>query len=957
MIDHAEQPVPLPSQPQNDPAAQSSSAHRSEHRPRKVIGAYRLTKTLGQGSMGKVKLAVHSETGAKYACKIVPRPPGAVPIPDTTFVGPTHSIRDLLALCGKEYESKSASKSSSKTEGYKEIRIIREAAIMLLLDHPHICALYDFIVYDGFYYLFFENVNGGQMLDYIISHGKLKEKLARKFMTQIVSAVDYCHQNSIVHRDLKIENILIDRSGMIKLIDFGLSNLWSPHAHLSTFCGSLYFAAPELLSAKIYVGPEVDIWSMGVILYVLVCGKVPFDDTSMPVLHAKIKAGNVEYPSHLSNDCKRIISRMLTVNPVQRATMQEIKNHPWMTKGMDEIVSNLIPDRLPLTPPFDMEVIKRMKGFEFGSDQDVHDQLMRLHQGEGLPLTRNLMGGRFAGPDSPLISIYHLVEERMARERAGIPRGQLQSAYPQLRIDTRVQDSESRTFAIPGVVKRQASTGNVLRASTTSKNHPNVVVMEGRTKSNATPIPGRGDKSEIPEPPSPLTSQGMSITHSSSFGNAVRRLSIAIRSKPHIATEDGTEPAAAQLAKSWHPKLQTRSTSERVLKEDGAESIGQGNAFSDFWRAAVSGGKKSIQGGQSAHPAPIQTQQLQTGDPGHGERGIFDMEMPPASAAPFDHRAQRPTAITFTDKTNTMTSTRTQDEDDGSKVYPDVPPELSGAADEEYSYGKFGTLQGRKGRADDHVTTISLKGLFSVMNTSTKSPKVIRECLLQALNRMGIIVQEYSGGFECEYLPSVTGLFDAADGQPGGVAGAVEGSASNTSNGNSNAVGISTTTASGAGPLQGKFAPLTFLKNKIKGSAGNSISFDATTGRDADETPPASAGLVGDILPPINREPTEPRRGHGRSLSSSNENSTFRSARSPLNQLDFSGSGGSVGLAQGSSSTSAAAATSNVRPIHFEVIIVKMMWVNLHGVQFRRISGDAWLYKRVCTKILDNAHL
>ena len=138
------------------------------------------------------------------------------------------------------------------------------------------------------------------MLDYIISHGRLKEKQARKFGRQIASALDYCHRNSIVHRDLKIENILISKTGDIKIIDFGLSNLFSPRNHLKTFCGSLYFAAPELLQARQYTGPEVDIWSFGIVLYVLVCGKVPFDDQSMPQLHAKIKKGMVDYPSWLS---------------------------------------------------------------------------------------------------------------------------------------------------------------------------------------------------------------------------------------------------------------------------------------------------------------------------------------------------------------------------------------------------------------------------------------------------------------------------------------------------------------------------------------------------------------------------------------------------------------------------------------------------------------------------------
>lgn len=177
---------------------------------------------------------------------------------------------------------------------------MREAALSMLLHHPYICGMREMIVHAHHYYMVFEYVNGGQMLDYIISHGRLRERVARKFARQIGSALDYCHKNSVVHRDLKIENILISQTGNIKIIDFGLSNLFDPVNHLSTFCGSLYFAAPELLNAKVYTGPEVDVWSFGVVLYVLVCGKVPFDDQSMPALHAKIKRGMVEYPVWLS---------------------------------------------------------------------------------------------------------------------------------------------------------------------------------------------------------------------------------------------------------------------------------------------------------------------------------------------------------------------------------------------------------------------------------------------------------------------------------------------------------------------------------------------------------------------------------------------------------------------------------------------------------------------------------
>jgi serine/threonine protein kinase len=238
-----------------------------------TTGQWSLGKTIGAGSMGKVKLAKNLETGEQCAIKIVPR---------------------------QSTDEHRNDRDRERADHSKEIRTAREAAIVTLLNHPYVCAMRDVVRTNYHWYMLFEYVNGGQMLDYIISHGRLKEKQARKFGRQIASALDYCHRNSIVHRDLKIENILISKTGDIKIIDFGLSNLFSPRSHLKTFCGSLYFAAPELLQAKQYTGPEVDIWSFGIVLYVLVCGKVPFDDQSMPQLHAKIKKGVVDYPTWLS---------------------------------------------------------------------------------------------------------------------------------------------------------------------------------------------------------------------------------------------------------------------------------------------------------------------------------------------------------------------------------------------------------------------------------------------------------------------------------------------------------------------------------------------------------------------------------------------------------------------------------------------------------------------------------
>ncbi|KAJ2744902.1 Serine/threonine-protein kinase [Coemansia sp. BCRC 34301] len=418
--DHQQQLGP-PTAQQHKVSNSSSSASR------RMVGPYQLAKTIGAGSMGKVKVALDTRTNKRVAAKIIPlqQPDAPIYFPsrlDTTASRsaragsreasracavpdgpidagvepwrtwlmslalesqpdlaaavrhPVHTQRKLRLLQPRErYTTKDREQRENK-----DIRIVREVAINRLLHHPHICMLHDVVVHPSHYYIFQELVSGGQMLDYIISHGRLKEKHARKFARQIASAIDYCHHNSIVHRDLKIENILISANGNIKLIDFGLSNLYSPRSQLSTFCGSLYFAAPELLNAQPYTGPEVDLWSFGVVLYVLVCGKVPFDDQSMPALHAKIKRGHVEYPSWLSPECKHLLSRLLVVVHQRRATMGEIIRHPWMCKGYVEspMVNNYLPVRVPLVSPeqIDRNVVHEMAqyiGFGFGSEDEI----------------------------------------------------------------------------------------------------------------------------------------------------------------------------------------------------------------------------------------------------------------------------------------------------------------------------------------------------------------------------------------------------------------------------------------------------------------------------------------------------------------------------------------------------------------------------------------------------------
>ncbi|KAI9142762.1 kinase-like domain-containing protein [Paraphysoderma sedebokerense] len=367
-----------------------------DYKNRKMIGNYMLGSTIGAGSMGKVKVAVRMDTKEKFAVKIIPRilPPN---VPRMT-----------------KQEQESAEK-----------RIVREASILFLCDHPHVVKLHEVIVSPSNYYLFFEYVDGGQMLDYIVTNGRLRERHARRFVRQLVSALEYIHSNSIVHRDLKIENILLTSSSTIKLIDFGLSNTFSPSSHLTTFCGSLYFASPELLNAKPYIGPEVDIWSLGVITYVLVCGKVPFDDPNMPNLHLKIKKGEVEYPGFLSDELRQFLSRMLTVEPSLRASLSELKSHPWLNKNYSSPPRSFLPPRnaISLQEGFDKEIIKNMEGFGFGDVDEIEEKLWAIlrdrphgHRNEFSKGVAKCNGKDASLPPHPILSIYVLVKEKMESE-------------------------------------------------------------------------------------------------------------------------------------------------------------------------------------------------------------------------------------------------------------------------------------------------------------------------------------------------------------------------------------------------------------------------------------------------------------------------------------------------------------------------------------------------------------
>eukprot|EP01137_Pigoraptor_chileana_P009398 Opistho-2@57573 len=315
--------------PPTPTSASSSKPQSPTSDAPETIGVYSVDRTLGQGSYGKVKLGQHTRTGQKVALKILEKA----------------NIKTAKALK----------------------RVHREIGFLKLLCHPHIVGLLDVMETPDRIILVMEYASGGELFDYIVARRYLKEPEARRFFRQLLSAVEYCHRNSVIHRDLKPENLLLDADRNIRIIDFGFSNMFYADNTMKTYCGSPFYAAPEMILGNKYVGPEVDIWSMGIILFALLCGHLPFDDSNVKRLYDKIVRGHYMCPENLSPEAKHLLSRMIVTDRTMRATLDEVRMHPWVNEGCDGPPDNHLPLREDFTAP-DEEIFQKLLKYEFDAE-------------------------------------------------------------------------------------------------------------------------------------------------------------------------------------------------------------------------------------------------------------------------------------------------------------------------------------------------------------------------------------------------------------------------------------------------------------------------------------------------------------------------------------------------------------------------------------------------------------
>lgn len=321
------------------------------------VGFYDIERTIGKGNFAVVKLARHRITKTEVAIKIIDK---------------------------------------SQLDASNLQKVYREVDIMKRLDHPHIIKLYQVMETKNMIYLVSEYASQGEIFDYIARYGRMSEEQARIKFWQILSAVEYCHNRNIVHRDLKAENLLLDSNNNIKIADFGFSNYYTAGGQLSTWCGSPPYAAPEVFEGKKYVGPEIDIWSLGVVLYVLVCGALPFDGCSLQALRDRVLSGRFRIPYFMSQDCESLIRKMLVLEPNKRYTIQQIKKHRWIQMGV-------LPSFPPTLPT---------------SNTQPNEQILRLMQSLGIDSSKTRESIRLGCYDHHA-AIYFLLLDKLRNQLIG----------------------------------------------------------------------------------------------------------------------------------------------------------------------------------------------------------------------------------------------------------------------------------------------------------------------------------------------------------------------------------------------------------------------------------------------------------------------------------------------------------------------------------------------------------
>ncbi|XP_022905000.2 serine/threonine-protein kinase MARK2 isoform X3 [Onthophagus taurus] len=633
-----------------------------------TIGKYKLLKTIGKGNFAKVKLARHVPTGKEVAIKII----------DKTQLNPG-SLQKLF----------------------------REVRIMKMLDHPNIVKLFQVIETEKTLYLVMEYASGGEVFDYLVLHGRMKEKEARAKFRQIVSAVQYCHQKRIIHRDLKAENLLLDSEMNIKIADFGFSNEFTPGNKLDTFCGSPPYAAPELFQGKKYDGPEVDVWSLGVILYTLVSGSLPFDGSTLRELRERVLRGKYRIPFYMSTDCENLLKKFLVLNPAKRASLETIMKDKWMNMGY--VVGYENDELKPYTEPepdmSDHKRIEQLVGLGYNRSDIEHS--LESARYDDVFATYLLLGRKSTDPESDgsrsgsSLSLRNM----SAQQNAGAPQATAQS--PSHRG---VHRSISATNAKPN---RRASSGGPQPqvAVPQTNNHQSgfkrqntvdsATIKENRLitqrPASAQPKPATENSLQSPGKPRTVTKSNTVTTKPLTSGGSVGRRSTVSyepksgsNEKTNLTTEtpsglgstgDTLRPNKGHVKSASVSSSGTENATD-PLRSSGHTSASPATARTQYFPRNASS-RSTFHSGQT-RPKLLYPQGQSTGDSPHSTRTSFFSKI----SSKFSKRALEP----------------------GAANKPGVSPVPIGVAG---------------AQNDEHVKPRSLRFTWSMKTTSSRKPTEI----------------------------------------------------------------------------------------------------------------------------------------------------------------------------------------------------------------------------------------
>uniref|UniRef100_A0A0E0LI53 non-specific serine/threonine protein kinase n=1 Tax=Oryza punctata TaxID=4537 RepID=A0A0E0LI53_ORYPU len=379
--------------------AAAATASATQHR--ELLERYELVRVRGRGSFAQVWEARHRRTGHSVAVKIL-------------------NLAGLLA------------------NGIPIRKVEREIAVMRLLKHPHIVRFHEAIAGgDGEHvYIVMELAPQGQLYDYVTQLGRLREDDARRIFQQIISGAEYCHHNMVVHRDLKLENILMDSEMNVKIVDFGFSK---------------FFRHNKLLAGRKYVGPPVDVWSCGVILYILFCGRLPFDSADVSELHRIIKRAEFSIPPYVPDDARDLISSMLIVRPDKRLTITEVRTHRWLQHSIPRYLAMPPLDaRTQITrASIDAETVDKVIGHGFDRRHLV-ESLKNGVENEATVTYNLILNNKFDAPTRYLWTI-DVYQEAGQSNTTGAAEATGSSAAGEQPVAVAGEDGRNNGWALGGV--------------------------------------------------------------------------------------------------------------------------------------------------------------------------------------------------------------------------------------------------------------------------------------------------------------------------------------------------------------------------------------------------------------------------------------------------------------------------------------------------------------------------